>query len=135
MGDRTEVAKGGVVDGGDILIAESEDFAAGASIFFLLEGALVEVPNESSSVVFSDGFAEATGEAMVTGEGDAIFDVGEDDQGAHRGSEVGVWIGVGGVEVLGEILGFLEFSNVVVEGHGAAGARVGGAGGAGGGFG
>jgi len=41
--------------------------------------------------------------------------VGEDDEGAHGGGEVGVGIGVGGVEVLGEILGFLEFSNVVIE--------------------
>ena len=135
MGDRTEVAEGGVVDGGDILIAEAEDFAPGASVFFLLEGALVEVPDESGAVVFANAFAEAAGEAMFSGEGDAIFDVGEDDEGAHGGGEVGVGIGVGGVEVLGEILGFLEFSNVVVEGHGAAGARVGGAGGAGGGFG
>jgi hypothetical protein len=124
LGDRTQVAKGRVVDGGDILIAESEDFAAGASVFFLLEGALVKVPDESSPVVFSDGFAEAAGEAMATGEGDAVFDVGENDEGTHGGSEVGVGIGVGGVEVLGEIFGFLEFSNVVVEGHGAAGARV-----------
>jgi hypothetical protein len=46
-----------------------------------------------------------------------------------------VRIGVGGVEVLGEILGFLEFSNVVIEGHGATSAWVGGAGGAGGSFG
>ena len=44
-------------------------------------------------------------------------------------------IGVGWVEVLGEILGFLEFSNVVIEGHGATSALVGRAGGAGGGFG
>jgi hypothetical protein len=46
-----------------------------------------------------------------------------------------VGIGVGGVEVLSEILGFLEFSNVVIESHGATGARVGRAGGAGGSFG
>ena len=135
MGDRTEVAEGGVVDGGDILIAEAEDFAPGASVFFLLEGALVEVPDESGAVVFPNAFAEAAGEAMFTGEGDPVFDVGEDDEGAHRGGEVGVGIGVGGVEVLGEILGLLEFSDVVVEGHGAASARVGGAGGASGGFG
>jgi hypothetical protein len=45
-----------------------------------------------------------------------------------------VGIGVGGVEIFGEILGFLEFSNIVIEGHGATGARVGGAGGAGGSF-
>jgi hypothetical protein len=61
--------------------------------------------------------------------------VGEDDEGAHGGGQVGVGIGVGWVEVLGEILGFFEFSNVVIEGHGAAGTRVGRARGAGGGFG
>ena len=72
---------------------------------------------------------------MFSGEGDAIFDVGEDNEGAHGGGEVGVGIGVGGVEVLGEILGFLEFSNIVIEGHGSTGARVGRAGGAGSGFG
>ena len=135
MGDGTEVAEGGVVDGGDVIIAETENLSAGASIFFLLEGALVEVPDESGAVVFANAFAEAAGEAMFSGEGDAIFDVGEDDEGAHGGGEVGVGIGVGGVEVLGEILGFLEFSNVMIEGHGATSAWVGGSGGAGGGFG
>ena len=135
MGDGTEVAEGRVVDGRNIVIAESEDFSAGTSIFFLLEGALVEVPDESGAVVFANAFAEAAGEAMFSGEGDAIFDVGEDDEGAHGGGEVGVGIGVGGVEIFGEILGFLEFSNVMIEGHGATSAWVGGAGGAGGGFG
>lgn len=135
MGDGAEVAEGGVVDGGDIVISETENFAAGTSIFFLLEGALVEVPDESGAMVFANTFAEAAGEAMFAGEGDAIFDVGEDDEGAHGGGEVGVGIGVGGVKVFGEVLGFFEFSNVVIEGHGSTGARVGGVGGAGGGFG
>jgi len=135
LGDGTEVAEGGVLDGRDVVITETENFSAGASIFFLLEGALVEVPDESGTVVFANTFAEAAGEAMFAGEGDAIFDVGENDEGAHGGGEVGVGIGVGGVEVLGEILGFLEFSNVVIEGHSATGARVGRAGGAGGSFG
>ena len=135
MGNGAEVAEGGVVDGGDVVIAETEDFSAGASIFFLLEGALVEVPDESGAVVFANAFAEAAGEAMFSGEGDAIFDVSEDDEGAHGRSEVGVGIGVGGVEVFGEILGFLEFSDVVIEGHRATGSRVGRAGRAGGGFG
>ncbi len=135
MGDRTEVAEGRVVDGRNIVIAETEDFSPSASIFFLLEGALVEVPDESGAVVFANAFAEAAGEVMLAGEGDAILDVGEDDEGAHGGGEVGVGIGVGGVEVFGEILGFLEFANVVIEGHGATGAWIGGAGGAGGSFG
>ncbi len=85
MGDGAEVAEGGVVDGRDVVIAETEDFSAGTSIFFLLEGALVKVPDESGAVVFANAFAEAAGEAMFAGEGDAIFDVGEDDEGAHGG--------------------------------------------------
>ena len=135
MGDGTEVAEGRVVDGGDIIIAETENLSTGASIFFLLEGALVEVPDESGAVVFANTFAEAAGKVMFPSEGDTVFDVGEDDEGAHGGGEVGVGIGVGGVEIFGEILGFLEFSNVMIEGHGATGAWVGGAGGAGGSFG
>jgi len=135
LGDGTEVTEGGVFDGRDVIIAETENFSASASIFFLLESALVKVPDESGTVVFANTFAEAAGEAMFAGEGDAVFDVGEDDEGAHGGGEVGVRIGVGGVEVLGEILGFLEFSNVVIEGHGATGAWVGRAGGAGSSFG
>jgi hypothetical protein len=135
LGNGAEVAEGGVVDGGDVVIAETEDFSPSASIFFLLEGALVEVPDESGTVVFADTFAEAAGKVMFPSEGDTVFDVGEDDEGAHGGGEVGVGIGVGGVEVLGEILGFLEFPDVVVKGHGATSAWIGGAGGAGGSFG
>jgi hypothetical protein len=135
LGSGAEVAEGGVVDGRNIVIAESEDFSPSASIFFLLEGALIEVPDESGTVVFADTFAEAAGKVMFPSEGDTVFDVGEDDEGAHGGGEVGVRIGIGGVEVLGEILGLLEFANVVIEGHGATGAWIGGAGGAGGSFG
>ncbi len=135
LGFRTEVAEGRVVDGRNIVIAESEDFSPSASIFFLLEGALVKVPDESGTVVFANTFAEAAGKVMFPSEGNTVFDVGEDDEGAHGGGEVGVGIGVGGVEIFGEILGFLEFSNIVIEGHGATGAWVGGAGGAGGSFG
>ncbi len=96
---------------------------------------MVKVPDESGTVVFANTFAEAAGKVMFPSEGDTVFDVGEDDECAHGGGEVGVRIGVGGVEIFGEILGFLEFSNVVIEGHGATGAWIGRAGGAGGSFG
>jgi hypothetical protein len=61
LGNGAEVAEGGVVDGRDVVIAEAEDFSAGASIFFLLEGSLVEVPDESGTVVFANAFAETAG--------------------------------------------------------------------------
>jgi hypothetical protein len=61
LGNGAEVAEGGVVDGRDVVIAETENFSASASIFFLLEGALVEVPDESGTVVFANAFAEAAG--------------------------------------------------------------------------
>ncbi len=83
MGVGAEIAEGGVVDGRDVVIAETENFSPSASIFFLLEGALVKVPDESGTVVLANPFAEAAGEAMFAGEGDTVFDVGEDDEGAH----------------------------------------------------
>ena len=43
-------------------------------------------------------------------------------------------IRIGGVEVFGEVFGFLNFSDVVIEGHGAASSGIGGVGGAGSGF-
>jgi len=45
-----------------------------------------------------------------------------------------VGIRIGGVKVFGEVFGFLDFSDVVIEGHGTASAGISGVGGAGSSF-
>ena len=43
-------------------------------------------------------------------------------------------IRIGGVKVFGEVFGFLDFSDVVIESHGTASSGISGVGGAGSGF-
>ena len=91
----------------------------------MLEGALIEVPDERGAMVFADGFANSAGETMVSGECEPLFDVGQDDQATHGGSEVGVRVRIGRVKVFCEVLCFANFADVVVKSHGSAGAGVG----------
>ena len=60
--------------------------------------------------------------------------MGQNNENTHGWGEVGVRIGITGIEVFSEVLGFLNFSNVVVQSHGTASARVCGVGGGSGGF-
>lgn len=130
-----EIAEGGGVDLGDIVVAQPQNLTSCTGVFFLLQGALIKIPDEAATVMFANGFADAAGQALLTGQEDTVFDVSENDEGAHRWGEEGMEVGVGGVHVLGKIFWFFEFPDVVVEAHGAAGSGVGGACGYGGGLG
>ena len=125
LGSRSRVAEGGFVYGGNILVSQAKDFTTCAGIFFVLEGALIEVPDERGAMVFADGFANSAGETMVSGECEPLFDVSQDDETTHGGGEVGVRVRIGGVKVFCEVLCFANFTDVVVKGHGSAGAGVG----------
>ena len=72
---------------------------------------------------------------MESSQGQPLFHVSQNNENTHGWGEVGVRIGITGIEVFGEVLGFLNFSNVVVQGHGTASAGVCGVGGGSGGFG
>ena len=61
LGNRSRVTERGLADWGDIFITKAEDFASRAGIFFMLEGALIEVPDKGGAVVFADGFANSAG--------------------------------------------------------------------------
>ncbi len=61
--------------------------------------------------------------------------MGEDDEGAHGGGEVGVGVGIGRIKVFRKVFGLVDFSDVVIESHGTTRAGVGRVGGGGGGFG
>jgi len=125
LGSRSRVAEGGFVDGGNILVSQAKDFTTRAGIFFMLEGALIKVPDEGSAMVLADGFANSAGETMVSGKSESFFDVGQDDETTHGGGEVGVRVRIGGVKVFCEVLCFADFADVMVKGHGSAGAGVG----------
>ena len=125
LGNRSRVTERGLADGGDIFITKAEDFASRAGIFFMLKGALIEVPDKGCAVVFADGLSNSAGQTMVAGKSESFFDVGQDDETAHGGGEVGVRVRIGGVKVFCEVLCFTNFADVVVKGHGSAGAGVG----------
>lgn len=76
LGNRSRVTERGFANGGDIFITKAEDFASRAGIFFMLEGALIKVPDEGSAMVFADCFANSSGQTMVSGECESLFDVG-----------------------------------------------------------
>ena len=76
LGNGSGVAKRRWVDGGDIFIPEPKDFSPRACIFLLLKGALIKVPNEGGSVVFSDCFPNSSGKTMEACQGEPVFDVG-----------------------------------------------------------
>jgi hypothetical protein len=90
----------------------------------MLEGTLIKEPYKRGPVVFADRISNSSGKAMVSGQGQALLHVGQNNENAHGGCEVGVRVGIAGIEVFGEVFGFLNFSNVVVQGHGTAGPGV-----------
>jgi len=135
LGYGTCVAEGGFGNGGYVFIPKAEDFSSCASVFFVLEGALIKEPDKGGAVVFADRISNSSGKAMVSGQGQTLFHVGQNNETTHGGGEVSVRIGIAGVEVFGEVFSFLDFSNVVVQGHGTAGAGVCGVGGGSGSFG
>ena len=46
LGNGSAITKRGFLDGRNIFIPQTEDFTASPSIFFLLEGFLIKVPDE-----------------------------------------------------------------------------------------
>jgi len=76
LGNGSGVAERRWVDGGDVFIPEPKDLSPRACIFFMLKGALIKVPNEGGSVVFSNCLPNSSGEMMEAGQGEPVFDVG-----------------------------------------------------------
>jgi len=76
LGNGSGVAERRWVDGGNVFIPESKDLSSRACIFFMLKGALIKVPNEGGSVVFSNCFPNSSGETMEARHGEPVFDVG-----------------------------------------------------------
>ena len=81
--------------------------------------------SQGGAVVLLNDIDDAAVELVFDGEIDAVFDVGDEDEGAHPRGEVIVRI-VGGVHVLDEVLGLGELADVMEvgadAGHGGAGA-------------
>lgn len=122
-GFRTGIAEVGFTHLGHVFRAQIHDFAAEFRVALLVEGALVEVADEGGAVVFTDGLEEGGVEFVFESQIDAFLDVGNNDEGAHGGGEVVVGI-LAQMHILGEILGFDEFPDVVEIGGDAANGGV-----------
>ncbi len=104
---------------GNVFFAHVHDLAAGARVVLLLQGALIEVIDQRSAVVFLDNVGDAVVELVLEGEIHAFLHVRNDDQGAHRRSEIVVRIPLK-IHVLGEIIGLHQFADIVEIGANAA---------------
>jgi len=133
LGARSWVAEAFFAHFGEVGFAEVHDFAPGAGVFLLLEGALVEEGDFGSAMVLLDDIDDFLMESVMEGEIDAFFDMGEDDEGAHGGGEFVVGVAIV-AHIFGEIIGFHEFTDIVKIGTSAAHCGV-SADGFGGGFG
>ena len=96
----------------NIAFAHVHDFAAGARIFLLLDGALVEIVNERGAVMLLDNVGDLAIELMLEREVHAFFHVRDDDERAHGRSEIVVRIAFE-VHVLGEVIRLHQFADVV----------------------
>ena len=76
LGNGSGVAERRWVDGRNIFVPEAEDLSSRACVFFVLKGALIKVPNEGGSVVFSNCLPNSSGETMEARQGEPVFDVG-----------------------------------------------------------
>ena len=116
---RPAVAKAFLRDLRNIFLAHLHDFAAGARVFLLLQGALVEVIDQRSAVMLLDDVDDLLVESVLEREIHAFFHVRDDDERAHRRREIVVRIALE-VHVLGEIFRLHQFADIVKIGADAA---------------
>ena len=76
LGNRSGVAERRWVDGGNVFVPEPKDLSSRACVFLVLKSALIKVPNEGGSMVFSNRFPNSSRETMEAGQGETVFDVG-----------------------------------------------------------
>ena len=76
LGNGSGVAERRWVDGRNIFVPEPEDLSSRACVFLVLKGALIKVPNEGGSMVFSNRLPNSSRETMEAGQGEPVFDVG-----------------------------------------------------------
>ena len=79
----------------------------------LLLGFLVEVASETSSMVLLDDIDNSLSQMFLLSHGNTIFDMGEQYQATHTGSQLVVGI-LCALLVFDEIHGLLDFANVVI---------------------
>jgi hypothetical protein len=65
LGNGSAITKRGFLDGRNIFIPQPQDFSSGASIFLLLEGFLIKVPDERGAVVLADGLSNSARKTVL----------------------------------------------------------------------
>src|SRR5205823_13406194 len=92
----------------NVFFADVRDFSAGPRVLLLLKRALVEVVNERGAMVILNDVDDALIELILERKIDALLDVRDDDQCAHRRGEIVMRIAPE-VHVFGKVFRFHQF--------------------------
>ena len=96
----------------DVFLPNVHDFTAFPGIPLLLNGSFVKVSDQRCSMVLLNDIDDPLIQAVFERQIHTLFNMRDDDQSAHGGSKVIVWIFIAD-NVLGEIIGFYQLADIM----------------------